>query len=144
MNMLADEFQEVIQIYKRLGRDLSRTLCVPESQNCQTLIQSILSNRQCFSEIEKMNARIAPLSKKWIDCRADLDQKSREEISKLVETAKKEAMKLSLLCSSNIEKIAKAKEEMRARIKEIDKGTQFLKSMKPIKNNYPKFIDSRC
>jgi hypothetical protein len=144
MNMLADEFQKVIQIYKKLGQDLSRTLCVPESRNCQTLIQSILSNRQCLSEIEKMNARIAPLSKKWIDCRANLDPKSREEISKLVETAKKEAMQLNQLCSANIEKIAKAKEDMRARLKEIDKGAQFLKSMKPIKNNYPKFIDSRC
>jgi hypothetical protein len=144
MNMLAAEFQEIIQIYKRLSQDLSRILCVPESQNCQTLIQSILGNKQCLSEIEKMNSRITPLSKKWINCRANLDPKSREEISKLVEIVKKEAMKLSLLCSANIEKIAKAKEEMRAGIKEIDKGTQFLRSMKPIKNNYPKFIDSHC
>lgn len=144
MNMLAAEFQEVIQIYKRLGQDLSEILYVPESQNCQTLIQSILSNRQCLLEIENMNSRIVPLSKKWISCRNNLDPKSREEISKLVETAKKEAMKLSQLCSANIEKIAKAKEEMSAGIKELGKGTQFLKSMKPIKNNYPKFIDSRC
>jgi hypothetical protein len=142
--MLAAEFEEAILTYKRLGKDLSQILCMPESQNCRTLIHSILNNKRCLSEIEMMNSRIAQLSKKWIICREKLDRQTREEISKLVEATKMEAMKLNQLCNLAIEKITKAKVEMKEGIKEAGKGAQFLQSVKPIKNNYPKFIDSHC
>jgi hypothetical protein len=142
MNVLATEYQDVFSLYLRLSQDLTEIMDENNSQNPQQLIESILRNRDSLSRIEQMNSRIVQLSDAFAQCRAELDLKSQEEIQNLAQAAKAQAIRLKELCSIHAQKIQATRDKLGRRISGIGKGSQFLNSIKPIKNNYPKFIDS--
>jgi hypothetical protein len=144
MNTLAAEFREIFKIYIKLSEELTKILGVPDSINAQSLIASILKNGECLSRIEQMNSRIQRLSIEWANSQTSLDPESRKEVLELVESIRKQAVQLNDLCNINAEKIQAAKGSIEKDLDELGKGAQFLKSVKPIKNNYPKFIDSHC
>jgi hypothetical protein len=142
MNALAAEFQDIFKLYLRLSQDLAGIMDETNSQNPQQLIESILRNRDSLARIEQMNSRILQLSDTCDKCRADLDLESQEEIRNLAQAAKTQAIRLKELCSLHAQKIQSTRDGLGRKLAEIGKGVQFLKSIKPIKNNYPKFIDS--
>jgi hypothetical protein len=142
MNALAAEYQDVFKLYLRLSQDLAGIMDENNSQNPQQLIESILRNCDSLTRIEQMNSRIMQLSDACDKCRADLDLKSQEEIRNLAQAAKAQAIRLKELCGIHAQKIQATRDRLDKRMVEIGKGSQFLKSIKPIKNNYPKFIDS--
>jgi hypothetical protein len=143
MNALAAEFQDVFKFYLRLTQDFAGILDENNSQNPQQLIESILRNRDSLTRIEQMNARIMQLSDTCDKCRVNLDLKSRKEIDNLAQAAKAQAIRLKELCGIHAQKIQATRDDLGRRMAEIGKGAQFLESIKPIRNNYPKFIDSR-
>jgi hypothetical protein len=142
MNALTAEFQDVFKLYLSLSQDLARILDESNSQNPQQMIESILRNRDSLAGIEQMNSRVMQLSDTCNKCRADLDIKSQEEIKNLAQAAKAQAIRLKELCGIHAQKIQATRDSLGRKMVEIGKGSQFLKSIKPIKNNYPKFIDS--
>jgi hypothetical protein len=143
MNAFASEFQDVFKLYLRLSQDLAGIMDESNSHNPHQLIESILQNRDSLIRIEQMNSHILQLSDAYNKCRANLDPKSQEEIRNLAQAAKAQAIRLKELCGIHALKIQAARDRLGCRIVEIGKGSQFLKSITPIKNNYPKFIDSR-
>jgi hypothetical protein len=143
MNALASEFQDVFKLYLKLSQDLAGITNGIDTHNPQQLIESILQNRDSLVRIEQMNSRISQLSDAYNKCRAHLDPESQEEIRNLAQAAKAQAIRLKEWCSIRALKIQAARDRLGGRIAEIGKGSQFLESIKPIKNNYPKFIDSR-
>jgi hypothetical protein len=108
----------------------------------QVLVQSILLNRACFERINQMGARVARLSDHWRKSRAELDSVTRDETCKLVETAKSHAARMHEMCTIHAEKLRITRDRLGNYLAETGKGSQYLKSLKPAKNNYPKFIDS--
>ncbi len=142
MSSLITEFQEVFQLYLRLGEKLAKILNIGDSQNPQALAESILQNRDCLVRIEQMNLQILQLSSDWEKCRETLDSESRGEICKLAEAAKSQAIRLKELCNIHSEKLKIARDKLGKDLSEIGKGVQYLKTIKPVKNNYPKFVDS--
>jgi archaellum component FlaC len=142
MNALAAEYQDIFKLYLRLSQDLAGIMDENNSQNPQQLIESVLRNCDSLARIEQMNSRILQLSDAFNKCRDDLDPKSREEIRNLAQAAKAQAIRLKELCGMHAQKIQATRDRLGTRMAEIGKGAQFLDSIKPIKNNYPKFIDS--
>jgi hypothetical protein len=143
MNALAADFQDVFKLYLRLSEDLAKILDENHSKNPHQLIESILRNRENLARIEQMNSRIMQLSDSCDTCRIDLDFKSQEEIRVLAQAAKAQAIRLKELCDIHVQKIQATRDRLVGRLAVIDRGSQFLKSIKPIKYNYPKFIDTQ-
>jgi hypothetical protein len=143
MNALACDFQDVFQLYLRLGQDLTRILNEDNSADPQALVQSILGNRDCLVRIEQMNSRVLELSDNWEKCRDNLDPSSINEIRDLAQAAKAQAIRLKELCGIHTQKLQITRDELCSRMAELNKADQHLKSLKPIKTNYPKFIDSQ-
>jgi hypothetical protein len=144
MNTLASDFQNVFQLYLRLGQDLTRILDSDDSNDPQALVHSILANRDCLARIEQMNSLVLQLSISWEKCRDDLDPASMNEVQALAQAVKAQAIHLKELCSIHAQKIQNARDKLCCQMAELEKADQHLKILKPIKNNYPKFIDSRC
>ncbi|MBN1571501.1 MAG: hypothetical protein JXA73_26935 [Acidobacteria bacterium] len=90
-----------------------------------------------------MNSRVVQLSDSWGKCRNQLDPETRTEVQDLVAAARMQAIHLQELCSVWAQKLQRIHDELGTNLAEIGKGSQFLKSLKPLKNNYPKFVDSR-
>jgi hypothetical protein len=142
MNNLADEFRDVFNLYIKLGEELTKIMDVGDSEDPQVLIGSILRNRECLERITQMHSRVAQLSDNWAKCRNHLDPESRSEAHELAAAAKAQAVRLQELCSVQTEKLRRVCDDLGKKLAEIGKGSQFLKSIKPLKNNYPKFVDS--
>jgi hypothetical protein len=142
MNNLADEFRDVFNLYIKLGEELTGIMDVDDSKDAQVLIKSILQNRDCLERITQMNSRVMQLSDNWAKCRNHLDPESRSEACDLAAAAKAQAVRLQELCRVQTEKLQRVRDDLGKNLAEIGKGSQFLKSIKPVKNNYPKFVDS--
>ncbi len=142
MNSLAEEFCEVFKLYIEVGDELARSTALDGPQDSQKLVNLILQNRESLERIAQMNSRVMLLSDAWEKCRDHLDPDSREETGKLVEAARAQASRLQELCRIHTEKLRSVCADLGNSLAEIGKGSQFLKSLRPVKNNYPKFVDS--
>jgi hypothetical protein len=136
------EFRDLIALYQSLGEELARIVRADDPGDPQALVQTILLNRECFERISQMGARVAQLSDRWKKSRADLESGTRDETSKLVEAAKCHAARMHAMCTIHAEKLKITRARLENCLAETGKGSQYLKSLKPAKNNYPKFIDS--
>ncbi len=143
MNALTSELQGIFQLYLKLREELSKALDVGDSKDPQVLVESILRNSECLLRIEQLTPRVLRLSEEWGTDRANLDPQAQDEIRSLAAAAKTEAIRLKELCSVHAQKLRIALDKLGKDLMEIEKGSQYLKSVKPIRNNYPKFIDSR-
>jgi hypothetical protein len=142
MTNFVSEFKAMAATYSEIGEELASALEVDDSQNSKSLIQSILANRDSLSRIGQMNSRVILVSDEWKKSRATIDSKSWDEINRLAENALRQAVRLNHLCSLTAKKLESAREKLGTALSEIGKGAQYLKSVKPAKSNYPKFIDS--
>jgi uncharacterized coiled-coil DUF342 family protein len=142
MSALAEEFQDVFQLYLKLSEELTKIIDADDSKDPLELVDSILKNRDCLNRIENMNFRVLRLSEDWEKYRSRLGPESPDEVRDLAGSAKAQAIKLRELCNLYEQKIRAIRDKLGENLEEVGKGSQYLKSVKPIKYNYPKFIDS--
>jgi chromosome segregation ATPase len=93
--------------------------------------------------IERMNARVLQLAHDWEKCRDTLDSASADEVRDQIQQAKAQAIRLQEVCRLHAQKLQMTRNTLGERIAALGNAARHLESLKPIKNNYPKFIDSR-
>jgi hypothetical protein len=142
MKDLITEFQDVFTLYLKLSEELTKVLNADDTQDPRVLVKSVLQNRHCLDRIAQMNSHVVHLSDSWKKCRAHLDPDSRKKIRDLTEAARAQAARLQELCCVQAQKLQTARDELGEKLGEMGKGARYLNSMKPVKHNYPKFIDS--
>jgi hypothetical protein len=142
MSAIVTEYKEVFQLYLRLGRELTKIMDIDDTKNPQVFVESILANRDYMTRIEQLNARVLQLSEDWEKYRSSIDPEMEEQIRELATAAKAQAVQLKELCSIHAQRLQIIRDKLEKDLAEIGKGAEYLKSVKPIKNNYPKFIDS--
>jgi hypothetical protein len=139
---LKSEFLDLIALYRNLEEELAQVVQADDARDPQVLVQSILLNRECFERINRMGAQVAQLSDRWKKNRPDLDSATRDETCQLIEAAKSHAARMHEMCTIHSEKLKIIRAQLEDNLAVTGKGSQYLKSLKPAKNNYPKFIDS--
>jgi len=143
MSKLAEEFHDVLGLYVKLTADLTRIAGVGESEdNPQAIIQSILDNRSCLTEIQQLNARLSQLYGAWKDEEANLSD--GDEIRGVVDGVREQMRQLEKLCGIGAGKIEKRRRQLAEELANAGKESSYVKMLNPIKENYPKFIDSAC
>lgn len=142
MQSLILDLSKLNEFYYGMKSELSTVLQTSGTKREQSLTDSILENRTRLVQIERMNAHITQLSEDLKRFRNEADPDTRQEVEALVSEAKSNAIQVHELCTQASEKIETNKNVLKKELEDIGKGKQFLKSSKPVKNNYPKFIDS--
>jgi hypothetical protein len=143
MKNIVSEFQEVLALYLKLGEDLTKIMSIDDSKDPGAFIKAILQNRNSLEQIAQMNSRVLQLSTAWKKCSIHLDPQVREKVRSLAEASRVQAEHLQELCSLHAKKLQTVRDKLGENLAELGKGTRYLNSIKPPKNNYPKFIDSR-
>ena len=145
MSKLAEEFREVFDLYVKINEDLKRIADDSGSgEDPQTLIQSILDNKNCLTEIEQLNERVTLLCGKWKDTEANYSLSERDEIRGIIDDVSEQMRQLEKLCDFGAQKVEERRKQLTEELANIGKGSRYLKMINPIKENYPKFIDSAC
>jgi len=99
MNALAIEYQDVFQLYLRMGKELAKIMDVDDAANPRTLVESILANHDCLIRIEQVNSRILRLFEDWEACRTSIDPDMQDEVLEVARAARAQAVQLRKLCS---------------------------------------------
>jgi hypothetical protein len=143
MKNLVSEFQEVFSLYLKLGEDLTKIMSIDDSKDPGAFVKAILQNRNSLEQIAQMNSRVMQLSDTWQKCRSQFDPATREKIRVLVDASRAQAKQLQELCGLHAKKLQVVRDRLGENLAELGKNGRYLNSIKPPKNNYPKFIDSR-
>ena len=143
MNELAREFRDVLGLYVKLTADFTRIADAGKSgEDPQALIQSILDNASCLTEIRQLNERLTKLYGVWRDKEADLSLSTGNEIRGVVDDVRDQMIQLEKLCGLKTLKIEDWRRELSGELTKVGKGTRYAKMLNPIQENHPKFIDS--
>ncbi len=139
MILLESELQGLSELYSRLSAELS-----PVTEGDSTAaVEATLRNKELFERIERMNTRLVQLVQEWKAISPSLDPDSRQRARSLARRALEEAIRLSRLCEERLAMIESYREKIGLQLGEINRGFNFLSSIKPLKGNFPKFIDSQ-
>ena len=142
MESLIIELRKLAQFYFDLQKELSDALNEAANDTERSLSESILQIRFHISQVERMNAHILQLSDDLKKFRNMADPEIRARVDVLTSEVKAQGILVRDLCIRSSEMIEKSKAEMRRELESIAAGKRYLKSVNPVKTNYPKFIDS--
>ena len=145
MNKLNEEFRDILGSYVKLTADLNRIADSGNSQNDpQALTQSILDNHSCLTEIQQLNKRMTELYGVWKDKEKNFELSAGDEIRGVVDDIREQMRQLEKLCGFETEKIEDRRKQLVDELEKVGKGSRYLKLLKPVRENYPQFIDSAC
>lgn len=142
MKHFASELQYISELYNRLHDELSLQAENSGDASVAVLTASVLRNRELLSRVEQANGRLSLLAKDWIASRGHFDPPARESIHSLASSVRKQAAQLVLLLEERARKLEDGRKNLQKALKEVHQGIRYLASVKPIKTNYPKFVDS--
>jgi len=142
-NKLAEEFRDLLELYVKLTADLTRIADTGESEeDPQALIQSILDNHSCLTDIQQLNKRLIQLYDVWKGKEASAGLTDGDEVRVVVKDVREQVRQLEKLCSFGVQKVEARRKQLSTELMTLGKGSRYLEMLKPIKENYPKFIDS--
>ena len=145
MSNLAEEFRDVLNLYVKLTADLTRIADVGKSgEDPQAFIQSILDNRNCLTEIQQLNNRLTHLYGAWNNKEKTNSNSADDEIRSLVGDVERQIRQIENLCDNGIKKAEEWRKQLSDELSNLGKESRYLKSLKPVQENHPKFIDSAC
>jgi hypothetical protein len=136
------ELEYLSELYRRLRCEFTGLLGKAKAGDVTVLINTTLRNRDLLDRIDQMNARVSQLAQEWDSFRNHLDTSTRQEIVELAESVRHQGTQLSLLCTGLLGALGARRENLEKQLAEVQKGSSYLQSVKPVKNNYPKFVDS--
>ena len=145
MDNIAAEFRDVLNLYVRLTADLARIADAGSSEDDpQALIQSILDNRSCLTDIQQLNKRLTQLYGAWKDKEESVGLSAADEIHCVVDDVREQMLQLEKLCGFGMRKVEERRKQLTDELTKVGKGSRYLKLLNPAQENHPKFIDSAC
>jgi hypothetical protein len=141
---IAADFEELYKTYAALAETLGKAFETGSAEDTKAAAAAVFMNRECLSKIEQMNARVLQISAAWKKNHAHLDPGSRDEAQHFITAAIAEALRLKKICDAHAERLRTARARILRNMVEVGKGMRLLHSLRPVKANYPKFIDSTC
>ncbi len=143
MKVLVSELSYLSELYARLKREFLDTNDGKAFRSTDSLGEAILKNQELFQRIEGMNQRLAQVAEEWERMQIHFAAEVRQEIRSLAATLRKTAVWLIDHCRKRGYDLENELLRLRRDIESIQRGNQYLNTIKPPKCNYPKFVDSR-
>jgi hypothetical protein len=138
---IAAELEELRKTYAAITEELGKAFGAVSAEKIEAAARAVLVNRECLSRIEQLSARVFQISAAWQKY-AQMDPGSEDEANHSIAAAKVEALRLKEICDAHIQKLITIRTRILRDMADLSKGTRLLQSLRPVKGNYPKFIDS--
>ncbi len=132
----------MLGLYHKLSSDFADMRSVSQKSGAKAMVDFILQNRQSLDLIEGMTPRILRLANEWAQSREQLQNENCRQIQSLIAAARTQTQQLKEFCNIHVCELQTVRAELDRELAEIQKGIHYLESLKPVKGNFPKFIDS--
>jgi hypothetical protein len=141
--MFDSELQCLSELYSRLSTEFASLSSCGKPGDASATAGCILRNEDLFARLEQMNSRLLELAAKWEQLSPQLDPASRRQTQQLAGKVREQAVRLASLGEERIVELETLRGRLGWELGNIKMGARYLESVKPLKTNYPKFIDSR-
>ena len=125
-----------------MAEELSGELNLQGGMETRCAVDSVLRNRDRLVAIKQMNRHVLELKEQWEDCQVRLEKQLRDEVYTLVANAKEQAAKIQAILDNHMQALKSVRSGLSKESVQVGMGKRYLNSMKPVKGNYPKFVDS--
>ena len=139
---IAAHFEELYKTYAALAEELGKAFGNSNTDRPESAPAAVFAQRECLGRIQQLNARVLEISAAWEKERALLDPEKQAEARYFISAARSEVLRLKGICDVHAQKLAALRTRILNDMADIVKGSRLLDSLKPVKHNYPKFIDS--
>jgi len=143
MKVFDSELQYLSELYTRLGMEFEALKRVSGRGTPSATVDFVLRNRELFTRLEQMNVRLHQLVKEWGSYSPHLEPSARKHAQRLIAKVRQQAEELAVLNQQRLTEIDAFHATLAGELERLEKGSRYLQSVKPLKANYPKFIDSR-
>ncbi len=142
MNIFDSELQTLSELYSSLSAELSGLARDNRPESPSATTRCILRNQALFARLERMNSRLDELAAEWEKLSPKLDVAARKKTRQLAARVREQAVNLWALSEARSQEIEALRSRLESALAGIKDGTKYLESVKPLRNNFPKFIDS--
>ena len=142
MRSFISELHHLSELYQNLKREFTGLAGKAKSGNVTAVIDETLRNRELLGRIEQMNMRVAQLAQEWELVGNQIDASTRRAIVAFAASVRNQGTQLSLLCNGLLGELEARRGNLERQLADVRRGSRYLQSVKPVKNNYPKFVDS--
>ncbi len=134
-----DELQYIDGLYQALQHELSPGTTEAEEAS---LVETVLRNKDLLCRIGQLNERVARTTAAWKDFRERADAPMRAQVESLIRTVRAHAADLQRTCAQHGHRLESRLDRLGHERGRLRTGFRYLDSVKPPRNNYPKFVDS--
>jgi flagellar biosynthesis/type III secretory pathway chaperone len=143
MKLFDSELQYLSELYSRLGAEFASLKKGSSPGKPSTIVDFALRNKELFARLEQVNARLHQLVKEWERFSPHLDPSAKKQAQQLISGVRKQALELSRLNQQRLAELEAFRAGLVGELEKLQRGNRYLDSVKPLKANFPKFLDSR-
>jgi len=142
MKLFFSELEYLSELYGRLETEIAAGGRCASEQDAAQLAETVLRNRDLLHRIEEMNSRVAQLVEEWLAFKLSIGEEQRSEIQHLAHAVARKGWALHARCTEALDALSVRAKRLQEELAEVGRGSRFLDSVRPIRTNYPKFVDS--
>ena len=143
MKVFDSELQYLSELYSLLSAEFEGLKRTSGQSKPAATVDFVLRNHELFARLEQMNGRLHQLVKDWESFSPHLEPSAKEHAQRLIEKVQRQAHELALLNQERLTEVDAFRARLSGELEKLERGGRYLQSVKPLKANYPKFIDSR-
>ena len=142
MKLFFSELEYLSELYGRLETEIGSGRHQSSFDNAEDLAETVLRSRDLLRRIEQMNSRVTQLVEEWQTYKLSIGEEQKEEIQALARTVSGKGWALHSVCNTALASLNARMKLLQDQLSEVGRGTRFLESVRPVRSNFPKFVDS--
>jgi len=142
MQALLADLRSLDELYGHLKNAMTVLGNSSHSQDLAALTDATLRYRDLFVQLGQMNAKADGIARDWNNSAVSMQPAIKEQILSLAAKVREEGTQVSILCTKLHQQLQINRAAYEKRLDEVRKGRNYLHSARPLKANYPKFLDS--
>jgi len=142
METMLSDLKELDRLYREIDGEVLGIPASSKGNDTAALSDPVIRNRQLISRMEQMNARFAECAGQWLRRRDRVPREEREQVRMLAEEVRHRASRLHACCGDRTAQLEAGLVRLQQELGQVRNGARFLQSSRPVRANYPKFIDS--
>lgn len=131
-----------LQYFRDLYEALRHRLFDCGGASSRRTSDAVFANEELISRVGQLSERVSEIASHWHDIRDRLDAGRRGQIEGLAAAVSAQLLQLQQLCGAHARNLDHEMQQISRELGELERGSRYLASARPVKTNFPKFVDS--
>jgi uncharacterized tellurite resistance protein B-like protein len=103
----------------------------------------VLASEELMMHVAQLDRRVSQLAADWQQERNGFDSARRAQIQMQAADMSAQILQLQRVCGTHARRLEGVLQQVSRDLGELQRGSRYLASIRPVKTNFPKFVDSK-